>query len=298
MDPAAPSHHPPPPPPVAPPRPPQEPAWARHLVQLDSARPPYTRTPCASCGSPLAFAVPAADPHPSPLSGTDDLISRFRLAPLYDTFLRPYLPPAVTAPSHPPPSLDPAPAPASPSPAPPHHLGLKITLGGVKFGGLGGSGTSAGGDSAEGASGAGGGAGAAGGEGKKRKRAKMDKTYEHMVGDVLGASSPSACSCRASPSHPVRPTPRLTAPPAQQAASRSRARRTRPTPRPPSSTSSRTRTRPPARPCTRSTRSSCATRSPSARDSSPGSTWASGRRGAGSVERVEGREEEEEGTRR
>ncbi|TNY17082.1 hypothetical protein DMC30DRAFT_420133 [Rhodotorula diobovata] len=178
MDPAAPSHHPPPPPPVAPPRPPQEPAWARHLVQLDN-------------------------PHPSPLSGTDDLISRFRLAPLYDTFLRPYLPPAVTAPSHPPPSLDPAPAPASPSPAPPHHLGLKITLGGVKFGGLGGSGTSAGGDSAEGASGAGGGAGAAGGEGKKRKRAKMDKTYEHMVGDVLGRISLPRSS------HPPNPSTSL-----------------------------------------------------------------------------------------
>ncbi|GAA5908911.1 hypothetical protein JCM8208_005616 [Rhodotorula glutinis] len=168
-----------------------QPTWARHLLQLDN-------------------------PHPSPLSGTDDLLSRFHLAPVYDTFLRPYLPQ-----SHPPqpalpPSLDPhlassttttgapapaAPAPASPSPAPQGPAqqggGLKITLGGIKFGAMGGSGTSAGGDSADGPLGADG--------TKKRKRARMDKTYEHMVGDVLGRISHP----RTSSSQPPNPSSSL-----------------------------------------------------------------------------------------
>lgn len=151
----------------------------------------------------LPTDAPPTDPHPSPLTGTDDLISRFHLAPVYDTFLRPYLPQSAHL-AHPaalPPSLDPhialasaaapgtaapgplahaaAAAPASPSPAP-QGGGLKITLGGIKFGAMGGSGTSAGGDSADGPLGADG--------TKKRKRARMEKTYEHMVGDVLGAS--------------------------------------------------------------------------------------------------------------
>lgn len=38
-----------------------------------------------------------ADPHPSPLSGTQDLISHFHLEPLYDTFLRPYLPSSLSS---------------------------------------------------------------------------------------------------------------------------------------------------------------------------------------------------------
>ncbi|GAA5985707.1 hypothetical protein JCM10908_007081 [Rhodotorula pacifica] len=37
------------------------------------------------------------NPHPSPLSGTQDLISHFHLEPLYDTFLRPYLPSSILA---------------------------------------------------------------------------------------------------------------------------------------------------------------------------------------------------------
>ncbi|GAA5932674.1 hypothetical protein JCM3775_002207 [Rhodotorula graminis] len=181
---------------------PQPPMWARHLIQLDN-------------------------PHPSPLSGTDDLLSRFHLAPVYDTFLRPYLPQSHNPQPALPPSLDPhlalasatagppapapppavagagapaataAPAPASPSPAP-QGGGLKITLGGIKFGAMGGSGTSAGGDSADGPLGAADGT-------KKRKRARMDKTFEHMVGDVLGRISHP----RTSSSQPPNPSTSL-----------------------------------------------------------------------------------------
>ncbi|BGP43639.1 hypothetical protein JCM10450v2_007813 [Rhodotorula kratochvilovae] len=142
-----------------------QPPWARHLLSLDN-------------------------PHPSPLSGTDDLLSLFRLEPVYDTFLRPYLPVSAALPPAPSllpdlaPATAPKPAPASPSPAPGPPGGLKITLGGIKFGGAGGSGASAGGESADGPAGGGG----AGGE-KKRKRPRMEKTYEHMVGDVLGRIS-------------------------------------------------------------------------------------------------------------
>ncbi|GAA5848592.1 hypothetical protein JCM9279_002710 [Rhodotorula babjevae] len=177
-----------------------QPTWARHLIQLDNHPP---------------------DPHPSPLTGTDDLISRFHLGPVYDTFLRPYLPQSTYAPQPAlAPSLDPhlalasaapattapgplasapaAPAPASPSPAPPGPGGgLKITLGGIKFGAMGGSGTSAGGDSAEGPLGPDG--------TKKRKRARMEKTYEHMVGDVLGRISHP----RTSSSQPANPSASL-----------------------------------------------------------------------------------------
>ncbi|GAA6006729.1 uncharacterized protein JCM10292_003473 [Rhodotorula paludigena] len=136
--------------------------------------------------------VHPANPYPSPLSGTQDLITRFHLAPLYDTFLRPYLP-AALHPTDPAPTLAlpsaaaAAPAvPPSPSPAPPPAAaaggaGLKITLGGIKFGGPS-SGNSAGTSDAGPA--AGGGA-----AGKKRKAPRMDKTYEHMVGDVLGRIS-------------------------------------------------------------------------------------------------------------
>ncbi|BGP27792.1 hypothetical protein JCM10295v2_006769 [Rhodotorula toruloides] len=179
-----------------PPAPPPDPAksWAQYLLQ------PH-------------------NPHPSPLSGTQDLISIFHLSPLYDTFLRPYLPTNLA------PTASSADAeveagavkgqvllgkaaqlaaqgghlkasPASPMPSasaaaageakPGGGAGLKITLGGIKLAGT----TLAG--SAEGADGA-------GGSGKKPKRPKMDKSYDYMVGDVLGritephpSSSPSS----------------------------------------------------------------------------------------------------------
>ncbi|KWU45568.1 hypothetical protein RHOSPDRAFT_32873 [Rhodotorula sp. JG-1b] len=167
--------------------------WRRHLVSLHN-------------------------PHPSPLSGTQDLISHFQLEPLYDTFLRPYLPSSLTsvpvdaadqlsvgAPSNggaPPLSSTqattlPLPVPgqvvlptnrsklnkATTSPAPPSTPGggggFKITLGGIKLAGL----TSPALASASTA------ASSTAATHKKPKRPKMEKSYDYMVGDVLGRIS-------------------------------------------------------------------------------------------------------------
>lgn len=64
--------------------------------------------------------------------------------------------------------------PASPAPSTPGGGGLKITLGGIKLAGLT---TPALASTA---------AAGAGGTQKKPKRSKMDKSYDYMVGDVLG----------------------------------------------------------------------------------------------------------------
>ncbi|BGP03645.1 putative membrane protein [Rhodotorula toruloides ATCC 204091] len=169
------------------PHPPADPAkpWAQYLLQ------PH-------------------NPHPSPLSGTQDLISLFHLSPLYDTFLRPYLPANLApnsdlagaeeveaaggavkgqvllgkaaqlaaqggtlkaSPASPMPSTSAATTDAAKAPG----AGLKITLGGIKLAGT----TLAGADGADGA----------GGSGKKPKRPKMDKSFDYMVGDVLGRIS-------------------------------------------------------------------------------------------------------------
>ncbi|GAA6055062.1 hypothetical protein JCM3770_001779 [Rhodotorula araucariae] len=163
------------------------PQWARHLVALEADD---------------------GHAHPSPLSGTRDLVSLFHLEPVYDTFLRPYLPPVSTngtrndnedkgKDKHAPIPADPHPA--SPSPAPTPSSGLKITLGGIKFGSAGGSGQSAGGDSADGPSGQPG-PGAPPPD-KKRKRPRMDKTYEYMVGDVLGRISHPRTASTAAPNN-------------------------------------------------------------------------------------------------
>ncbi|GAA5956584.1 hypothetical protein JCM8115_000616 [Rhodotorula mucilaginosa] len=184
------------------------------------------------------------NPHPSPLSGTQDLISHFHLEPLYDTFLRPYLPSSLSSAApvdaadqlsvggasgaHPlaPPSasstqatttLPPVPGqvvlptttnnnrskqlskgaqikatPASPAPSTPGPAaggGLKITLGGIKLAGL----TSPALATASTAS-------LTAATQKKPKRPKMDKSYDYMVGDVLGRISQPRSSSTASSS--------------------------------------------------------------------------------------------------
>ncbi|BGP58219.1 hypothetical protein JCM8202_001700 [Rhodotorula sphaerocarpa] len=193
---------------------PQHP-WRRHLVALHN-------------------------PHPSPLSGTQDLISHFQLDPLYDTYLRPYLPPALQRASssfgqpeiHAPQGADdpaanagptaggaaggqssllpgggtaalqpPGPgtnalsasAPTSPATAASQaQAGLKITLGGIKLAGLNGPASATEPDP-------GAGAGTAAGGGKKPRKAKMDKSYEYMIGDVLGRlSQPRSAAASAS----------------------------------------------------------------------------------------------------
>ncbi|GAA5939823.1 uncharacterized protein JCM15063_004313 [Sporobolomyces koalae] len=124
--------------------------------------------------------------HPSSLSGTDDLISLFELDTLYNTFLRPYLPPTPTttaAAAGEPPSNANSPSVVPPtaikgqvsikgkekqapdSPAMPTPGGFKITLGGIKF-------TSAGEVPTA-----------------KVKRVKMEKNYAHLVQDILGRNS-------------------------------------------------------------------------------------------------------------
>ncbi|GAA6018965.1 hypothetical protein JCM11491_005696 [Sporobolomyces phaffii] len=151
---------------------------------------------------------------PSPLSGTRDLITEFHLDSLYNTFLRPYLPPATanappsslapaTADSPAPPAVKgavsikgkeravPAPAPrvdspapyAVASPAPPGGGGgggFKITLGGIKLNSSAGGGVGI----APVAAGA-----AATTSSGKVKRVKMEKNYSHMVQDILGRNS-------------------------------------------------------------------------------------------------------------
>ncbi|GAA5871513.1 hypothetical protein JCM3774_006284, partial [Rhodotorula dairenensis] len=196
-------------------------SWRRNLVALDS-------------------------PHPSPLSGTQDLIGHFHLEPLYDTFLRPYLAShlvSASAAAAPPAALDTdqvshgAASAATTHGAPPRTAstlatttttttlppvpgqvvlpssatatakgrgglanqqikatpaspatsaagagvagGLKITLGGIKLAGLNpGPTPSTPGNLTGGA-----------GTGKKPRKPKMDKSYDYMVGDVLGRIS-------------------------------------------------------------------------------------------------------------
>ncbi|GAA5834522.1 hypothetical protein JCM11251_007031 [Rhodosporidiobolus azoricus] len=172
------------------------PSWSRYLLQPDN-------------------------PHPSALSGTQDLLTTFHLDSVYNTFLRPYLDPAllssasggvqgalpafgaadagggVDSPAPSPGRIEvgnkgkgkavesaPAPVPAAAaSPAP--GAGLKITLGGIKFGAGGGRGGSPSPSPSVGPPGAGEGTGGAG-AGKPAKRLKMEKGFEWMVGDVLG----------------------------------------------------------------------------------------------------------------
>ncbi|GAA5872578.1 hypothetical protein JCM1840_004842 [Sporobolomyces johnsonii] len=169
-------------------------------------------------GNLSAYLLQPDNPYPSPLSGTQDLISLFHLEPLYNTFLRPYLPPPppasssdALAPPHPPAGADsPAPAPVKgavgsikgkekaldQSHVPPQGVGspgpgggggggggagLKITLGGIKFGGATAPAAGGGADAAAGPGGAAGGG--------KPKKLKMDKSYAHMVSDILGRNT-------------------------------------------------------------------------------------------------------------
>ncbi|GAA5886418.1 hypothetical protein JCM16303_002529 [Sporobolomyces ruberrimus] len=160
---------------------------------------------------PSRYLLQPTNVTPSPLSGTADLITLFNLDPLYNTFLRPYLPPSSTTTSgpvtadsplpntvNPPPPVkslkgkeratsisSPAPQPyAVASPAPGHTGGggggFKITLGGIKLNssinGGGGSSTNVptlGGSSTSG----------------KVKKVKMERHYTHMVQDVIGRNS-------------------------------------------------------------------------------------------------------------
>jgi hypothetical protein len=135
------------------------------------------------------------------LSGTKDLITLFNLDPLYNTFLRPYLPPSTSTTTlskgskgkgkeildSPTPTTIQSPKQGGPyavaSPAPPGGGGFKITLGGIRLNshnltttGSGGTGIVS---SSSGASGNGG----------KVKRIKMEKNYSHMIQDVLGRNS-------------------------------------------------------------------------------------------------------------
>ncbi|GAA5959742.1 hypothetical protein JCM21900_006367 [Sporobolomyces salmonicolor] len=168
-------------------------------------------------GNLSAYLLQPDNPYPSPLSGTQDLISLFHLEPLYNTFLRPYLtppPPASGAEALPPPPPTGADSPAAPFPGavgsikgkekafapaqvqgvespspggPGAGAGLKITLGGIKFGGAPAA-RAGGADAAAAAAAAGPGPGGAPGGGKPKKL-KMDKSYAHMVSDILGRNT-------------------------------------------------------------------------------------------------------------
>jgi hypothetical protein len=194
--------------------PPRVGASSSTLLARDPSR--YLLQPTSEHFPPTPYALRIAnllchasvDVTPSPLSGTADLITLFNLDPLYNTFLRPYLPPSSTTTSgpvtadsplpntvNPPPPVkslkgkeratsisSPAPQPyAVASPAPGHTGGggggFKITLGGIKLNssinGGGGSSTNVptlGGSSTSG----------------KVKKVKMERHYTHMVQDVIG----------------------------------------------------------------------------------------------------------------
>ncbi|POY75508.1 hypothetical protein BMF94_1410 [Rhodotorula taiwanensis] len=224
---------------------------------------PEADAPSAAVAAPWRANLLSLDnPHPSPLSGTRDLISQFHLEPLYDTFLRPYLPSSLSSTAHlggggphtdadqysvggasgpggggggpamtiggqqsnsthattmttlpPVPGqvvLQPAgggrshaqrggahvkATPASPtgtSTTAGGGGGLKITLGGIKLAGL----------NAPALAATGGGSGLAPGDSgtpqKKPRKPKMDKSYEYMVGDVLGRISQPRANTAAS----------------------------------------------------------------------------------------------------
>ncbi|GAA5967152.1 hypothetical protein JCM3765_001547 [Sporobolomyces pararoseus] len=152
--------------------------------------------------------------HPSSLSGTQDLITLFQLDSLYNTFLRPYLPPnttttttnagggggvsttTTTADSPIPPGVisikgkekaspvqSPAYAVASPAPTT-GGGGFKITLGGIK---LNASMSSSSLPTLNNLNQTG--TGTTIGTGGKVKRIKMEKNYSHMIQDILGRNS-------------------------------------------------------------------------------------------------------------
>ncbi|BGP20323.1 hypothetical protein JCM10213_002048 [Rhodosporidiobolus nylandii] len=179
-----------------------------------SAGPSSSAAPAGGTRSDYArYLLTPSNPHPSPLSGTQDLLTLFNLTPVYNTFLRPYLDPALLA-SHPsalPAFGAPADSPASPgvtgkvelgtgagaggkgkgraaspaavgSPAPGGGGGaFKITLGGIKLGSTRASPSPSPSVGPEAAAASG-----TGGQGKPPKRLKMEKGFEWMVGDVLG----------------------------------------------------------------------------------------------------------------
>ncbi|GAA5843158.1 hypothetical protein JCM3766R1_005254 [Sporobolomyces carnicolor] len=172
-----------------------------HPVPSTSARADYSQ-----------YLLEPTNVTPSSLSGTMDLITLFNLDPLYNTFLRPYLPVSASkaaggAPESPVPTAaattttttkgaisikgkeretmtpvaSPAPGPcavASPAPGSGSGGGFKITLGGIKL-------TSSLGASA----GAGAVTNAPPAGNTKSKRVKMEKNYSHMIQDVLGRNS-------------------------------------------------------------------------------------------------------------
>ncbi|GAA5820297.1 hypothetical protein JCM10212_005862 [Sporobolomyces blumeae] len=161
------------------------------------------------------FLIEPTNTDPSPLSGTQDLISLFRLDGLYNTFLRPYLPPpalgsssdsatqlesptqtpseqaagAVSIKGKEKATATPGVAPSAPLPpgqtaSAPGSGGLKITLSGIKFGSSGlGNSLNASGPAGQAATNDAKDLAAANG---KPKRLKMEKTYSHMVADILG----------------------------------------------------------------------------------------------------------------
>ncbi|GAA5989058.1 hypothetical protein JCM11641_002311 [Rhodosporidiobolus odoratus] len=154
------------------------------------------------------YLLQSANPHPAPISGTDDLLTLFHLEETYNTFLRPYLDPSLlnqpaALPAFGAPAADspadasavtgkvdltkgkgkaasPVPVGGGASPAPHASAsagGLKITLGGIKFGAAhGGSPSPSPSVPPEGTAAL----------PKSAKRLKMEKGFDWMVGDVLG----------------------------------------------------------------------------------------------------------------
>ncbi|ORY52194.1 hypothetical protein BCR35DRAFT_296965 [Leucosporidium creatinivorum] len=113
---------------------------------------------------PLAeYLIPLGNTRASPLSGSQDLISLFGLSPVYDTFLRPYLPESVTGAAGEGEDLKgkgkekAVETPGGGAGAP---KSIGITLGGVRIG-----------------------------EVDKPKKAKMEKQYSHLIQDIPGRNT-------------------------------------------------------------------------------------------------------------
>ncbi|GAA5825039.1 hypothetical protein JCM5353_001155 [Sporobolomyces roseus] len=190
------------PPPIAGPSSPS--LAASSSAQISSTQ-PLASTSSLQAQDYSPYLLQPTNSHPSSLSGTQDLITLFQLDTLYNTFLRPYLPPPSTSSTNstseplnadspipikgavslkgkekaivgsPAPQIVASPAPGGGT------GGFKITLGGIKFGSSGGgaSGISMNGDLGASSSGTSG----------KVKRIKMEKNYTHLVSDIPGRNS-------------------------------------------------------------------------------------------------------------
>ncbi|KAM0789740.1 hypothetical protein ACM66B_006595 [Microbotryomycetes sp. NB124-2] len=139
-----------------------------------------TSKPSVAAVVPQEYLVEPGNLRPSPLSGSRDLVTLFRLGQTYDAYLRPYLPPssttdASTGAGHGQ-SKGKAKAEQATASATGNGGGIGITLGGIKIGEVNAGATALSEQHKRGQQGG-------------ARRLKMDKNYSYLVQDVPGRNT-------------------------------------------------------------------------------------------------------------